>query len=374
MRPDARRYGRRSTQRPGSPGVLAHRPGEGWEPCRGTAGAAGAVASSARRHRDGRRWWRCWPAPSWRAPPGAPEGGTSGEPSAGGTPSATSAPATTPAAPAEPSAEPSAPPQPPEAQPPEAEPSEAQPTRARPTGEAQPTEAQPTAPSPGPEPSGPAPSPTGPTAAPEPAPAQTAPASLRAGDRGEQVLATQERLSELGYWLGEPDGSFGELTRQAVFALQGAAGLQRDGVLGPRTRAALEEGVTPTASTSSGRAVEVDRDRGLVLFVDDGEVGTVLHTSTGTFETYRNADGEERLADTPGGTFAVSWVQRGWRDTALGRLYSPRYFHPDGIALHGSGSVPGYPASHGCARVTTAAMDMVWQQDLMPVGATVVVR
>ena len=30
-------------------------------------------------------------------------------------------------------------------------------------------------------------------------------------------------------------------------------------------------------------------------------------------------------------------------------------------------------ASHGCARVSNAAMDMIWEQDLMPVGSTVVV-
>mgnify|MGYP002652321331 CR=1 FL=1 len=38
------------------------------------------------------------------------------------------------------------------------------------------------------------------------------------------------------------------------------------------------------------------------------------------------------------------------------------------------GSIPAYPASHGCARVSNAAMDMIWDEDLMPVGSTVVVR
>jgi hypothetical protein len=49
----------------------------------------------------------------------------------------------------------------------------------------------------------------------------------------------------------------------------------------------------------------------------------------------------------------------------------PRYFHPDGIAVHGYPSVPPYPASHGCARVSEEAMDMVWARDLMPVGSAV---
>ncbi|WP_299037947.1 L,D-transpeptidase family protein [uncultured Pseudokineococcus sp.] len=197
---------------------------------------------------------------------------------------------------------------------------------------------------------------------------------LRRGDRSAAVLAAQKRLSALGYWLGTPDGAFGPLTEQAVFALQGAAGLSRDGVLGPRTRRALDSGVVPRASTRSGRAVEVVRDAGLVLFVDGGRVRTVLHTSTGTFEYYRNSKGGRSLADTPAGTFRVSWAQDGWRDAALGRLYRPRYFHPDGIAVHGSTSIPAYPASHGCARVSTAAMDMIWSKGLMPIGSTVVVR
>ncbi len=39
--------------------------------------------------------------------------------------------------------------------------------------------------------------------------------------------------------------------------------------------------------------------------------------------------------------------------------------------MHGYPSVPAYPASHGCARVTGAAMDMVWARDLMPRGSEV---
>ena len=199
------------------------------------------------------------------------------------------------------------------------------------------------------------------------------PATLRRGDAGPAVREVQERLASLGYWLGAPDGEYGLLTSQAVLALQGAAGLGRDGVLGPRTREALEAGVVPRASTSSGRVTEVDRDAGLVLFVEDGRVERALHTSTGTYEEYQH-DGETLLADTPAGTFEVSWAVDGWRDGALGRLYRPRYFHPDGIAVHGYTSVPAQPASHGCARVTTEAMDMVWREDLMPIGSTVVVR
>lgn len=204
----------------------------------------------------------------------------------------------------------------------------------------------------------------------ETAPAGTRAEMLRRGDRGPQVLALQRRLDALGYWLGTPDGSFGLLTEQAVYALQGVAGLTRDGVVGTRTRAALAAGTRPVARSHHGAVTEIDRDAGVISFVRGGVVALVLHTSTGTFEQYRHG-GRQLLADTPEGRFPITWVYDGWREGALGRLYRPRYFHPDGIAVHGYPSVPAFPASHGCARVTVAAMDMVWARDLMPRNGTV---
>jgi N-acetylmuramoyl-L-alanine amidase len=215
-----------------------------------------------------------------------------------------------------------------------------------------------------------------PTRAPTPAPTSAQPSSrpgLRAGAKGADVLAIQRRLALLHYWLGEPDGTFGTHTRQAVLALQGAAGLPRDGIVGPRTRAALDKGVQPQVQATGGHATEIDRGRGLLVFSDHGVLVSVLHTSTGTFKKYYY-HGQPALADTPAGSFTVDWSVDGWRDGALGRLYRPRYFHPDGIAVHGYPIVPAYPASHGCARVSLAAMDMVWERGLMPTGGTVLVR
>jgi N-acetylmuramoyl-L-alanine amidase len=213
-------------------------------------------------------------------------------------------------------------------------------------------------------------------AAPGPVAAQSvAIPTLKSGSRGPQVQALQERLSGLGYWLGTPNGTYGELTRQAVMALQGAAGLTRDGVVGPATRAALDRGVLPRVTVRTGHVVEIDRAAGTITVADDGTVRTVLHTSTGSFATYRSPSGKREIADTPAGQFRVYRTVNGVRNAELGRLYRPRYFDPSqGIAVHGAADVPGYPASHGCARVTNAAMDMIWAKDLMPMGSTVVVR
>ena len=39
--------------------------------------------------------------------------------------------------------------------------------------------------------------------------------------------------------------------------------------------------------------------------------------------------------------------------------------------MHGSNSIPNYPASHGCVRVSVPAMDWVWDINLMPMGTPV---
>ena len=66
-------------------------------------------------------------------------------------------------------------------------------------------------------------------------------ASLRQGDRGEQVQWIQERLEDLGYEIGEADGVFGEETRQAVIQFQLSRGLDADGVVGAGTLYALQQ-------------------------------------------------------------------------------------------------------------------------------------
>jgi peptidoglycan hydrolase-like protein with peptidoglycan-binding domain len=194
---------------------------------------------------------------------------------------------------------------------------------------------------------------------------------LRPGDEGPRVLTLQRRLVELGYWLGTPDGNFGFLTTQAVYALQGAAGLGRDGVVGPATLRALSAGAVPRVH-SSGNAVEIDISAGTIAFVSGGRPWRVLHTSTGNERPYASGE-QQAIAHTPRGVFSVQRRIDGVRVAPLGRLYRPVYFY-GGYAVHGSGSIPAYPASHGCARVSNAAIDMIWRENLMPNGLRVLVR
>lgn len=229
--------------------------------------------------------------------------------------------------------------------------------------------------SPSPEPTGtPSPSPE-PTASPAPTPEPTPeePRSLRSGDEGAEVLAVQERLIELGYFLPAADGDFGRATQQAVWALQKAAGLTRDGLVGPDTQAALDAGTRPQARSSTGRVLEVDLERQLVLAVDDGVVTRVINASTGNGETYV-ALGRELRAYTPTGDWTVVRQIDGMHESGLelGQMYRPKYFHK-GWAVHGSASIPPWPASHGCVRVSNAAMNWIWDGWGAPLGTRVLV-
>lgn len=63
---------------------------------------------------------------------------------------------------------------------------------------------------------------------------------LRMGAVGEGVRSMQQLLIECGAAI-EADGIFGNGTRSALIAFQGAAGIAADGICGPVTWAALEE-------------------------------------------------------------------------------------------------------------------------------------
>lgn len=183
------------------------------------------------------------------------------------------------------------------------------------------------------------------------------------------MLAVQRRLASLGYWIGSPDGYFGDSTEQAVYALQKAAGLTRDGVVGPATEAALVRGVVPQPRSRVGHVVEVDLARDLLLIVTDGHLVAVLNTSTGGGYVYTSG-GVSAVADTPVGQFRTFRQVDGMVVDSLGELWRPKFFY-SGFAIHGDSYVPPYPVSHGCVRVSDEAIDWIWAGNLIPIGTFV---
>ncbi len=176
------------------------------------------------------------------------------------------------------------------------------------------------------------------------------------------MWALQHGLGDLGYWLGVPGGIFGAKTEHAVIALQKTAGLEPDGIVDAATWQALDAGTRPTPRSTDGRVVEIGLTTQVLSIVTDGNVEVVLNTSTG------------RVAGTtPLGTWSTYREIDGNRYAPLGLLYRPKYFY-GGVAMHGYTSVPSYPASHGCVRLTYPAMDMIWEQGHVPLGTTVLVH
>lgn len=192
---------------------------------------------------------------------------------------------------------------------------------------------------------------------------------LRPGDTGPQVLALQQKLLGLGYWLSTPDGSYGVTTQQAVIALQKAAGLGRDGIAGPATMAALARGVQPSPRSTSGHVIEIDKARQLLLVVTNGHLDETIATSTGSYAPY-TSQGQQYIAATPNGHFTIFRQVDGVDPGPLGSLYRPKYFN-GGIAIHGYTDVPAEPASHGCARVSNPAIDFLWNSGAAAIGTAV---
>jgi hypothetical protein len=195
------------------------------------------------------------------------------------------------------------------------------------------------------------------------------PPTLSPGATGAAVASLQQQLYALGYWVDTTGGSFDDSTEQAVWALQKAAGLPTDGVVGPSTWAALQAGVVPQPRPEAGYAIQIDLEDDLLMVVNNGHVVWTLNTSTGGGYTYTE-DGSTSVADTPTGVFQTFRVVDGTVTDSLGTLYRPRFFY-EGFAIHGDTDVPPVPVSHGCARISNEAIDWVWAANIDPIGTTV---
>jgi hypothetical protein len=219
------------------------------------------------------------------------------------------------------------------------------------------------APEPEPEPE-PAPEPE-PEPAPEPEPEPAPEPEPEPTPAPTDLVSVQLRLKDLGYLLGAADGVKGQQTVAAIMAFQRVNGLAVDGIVGPRTLAALESPASPQLRGGPASRIEVDLDRQLAHVVRNGTRAVTLHVSSGNGEPYPSATGGTAYANTPVGEFRIERSIVGIRESRLGIMYDPLYFY-GGYAIHGSDSVPPYPASHGCIRVSRA--DGSWLVSNIAIG------
>ena len=194
------------------------------------------------------------------------------------------------------------------------------------------------------------------------------------------VMRAQQRLLDLGFWLDGVDGDYGWTTSQAVMAFQKWAGIPASSAVTDATAAALNTTLCkPVPTITTGDLFEVDKGRQLGIFVRGGKMLWVINISTGGNYAYQAIDQKtggdaSGIAITPVGSFKVyRFADDPAYKGSLGTLYRPRFF-TQGIAVHGYRSVPNFPASHGCVRVSNPAMDMIWGMNLLPMGSKIVVH
>jgi hypothetical protein len=161
--------------------------------------------------------------------------------------------------------------------------------------------------------------------------------SAGAGAKGTHVLLLQRALQGLGFAV-PVTGYFDDGTARGVTAFRktnsmGSSGYADSAVYDKLTRG---RGAFKLRYPKSGRHVEFDWSRQVLVLADKGRPWRVYHASSGKPST-----------PTVFGTFHFYSKQPG---TNSHGMVQSSYFI-GGYAVHGYASVPTYPASHGCIRV-----------------------
>lgn len=123
---------------------------------------------------------------------------------------------------------------------------------------------------------------------------------MRRGDRGDKVRQVQEDLCRLGFGPLDLDGIFGRATETAVKLYQKGEGLAQDGIVGPKTLAALQR-EEPSPSTRYPAIIHALEEKAFSVHYD-GQVNIVgVRTPT-------------RRANAFDDWIYLAWVEQGkWR-------------------------------------------------------------
>jgi hypothetical protein len=189
----------------------------------------------------------------------------------------------------------------------------------------------------------------------------------------DQVKSVQKRLNELGYNADEIDEKPGPKLKHALVAFQKMNGLERNGEISQEVLEALENPIQPQpAQMHDGIHTEADLERQVLTVYFDNKILRILPISSGTGKEFKEPNGGGiSIAKTPTGNFTFFAHIWGVHKGHLGDLYNPVFFHEGGYAVHGDSSVPPYPASHGCIRITI--YDSVWFEETVPLHTPILV-
>ena len=170
-------------------------------------------------------------------------------------------------------------------------------------------------------------------------------------------MRMQQRLVEMGFDPGVPDGVYGPATAQAVWAYQklvtGATGKAVNGVITAQLWDRMQDplGIGPRRPNATSTHMEIYLPEQVAILFQDNVPRLITHISSGSGKEWagERKDGTKVFGTsiTPGGTYKFNRRQSGWWEGDLGRMHNPVYFNY-GIAVHGMTAVPELP---GVARL-----------------------
>jgi lipoprotein-anchoring transpeptidase ErfK/SrfK len=178
------------------------------------------------------------------------------------------------------------------------------------------------------------------------------PRPLQPGDRGKDVAAMQGYLAAIAFlpWTSVT-GSYDYRTEQAVMAFEGWNGFDRNGVASLAVLRRLKHARMPKPSRRyHGKRLEVHVDQQVLLLVTKrNKVYRAIHVSTG-------AGGR-----TPEGDFSIFRKEEMSFSVPFGVWLPWASYFSGGFAFHQYPDVPGYPASHGCIRISSPEAQGVYE-------------
>jgi hypothetical protein len=194
--------------------------------------------------------------------------------------------------------------------------------------------------------------------------------ALKPGDEGPDVEILQQMLADKHLYRGPRNGVYGAKLEEAVIAFHKVIDRPRDPAWEADDWQRLAAFTPKPPKNRSGEPdrLEVDIGHQVMYFIEDDDVAAIFPVSTGGGYVYWSERQQDWVvAHTPRGDFTLLRYTSGWScDPLYGWcIYKPWSF-TSAYALHGYGSVPPYPASHGCVRVHLWEAD--WLSDHLEVG------